>query len=289
MQIILNNSIFSVGILPNCGGSLSFFKWQNTDILRPCRTEETEANNTSLFTMIPYTSFIQDNHFPYFGITRLLEQNSPINKNALHGDVWRHQTKILHQTQTEIQLEYQHTKNAGFPFNYTTIIIYRLGTTGLEIELNLKNDSALPMPYGWGIHPFFVKEKSTKIQFNATHLWYREGDPIMGHPYSVPKSLQFDSFRSLPTESTDISVSGWDNIAKIQTNMWQAILTAETSFRHLNLFVPHNKKFFCLEPVTNTPNAFNLAANGVVGTGIQSLGPHESTQTKIQLSVKGNK
>jgi len=32
---------------------------------------------------------------------------------------------------------------------------FRLGTDGLEIELITRNESRMPMPYGFGLHPYF--------------------------------------------------------------------------------------------------------------------------------------
>ena len=66
-------------------------------------------------------------------------------------------------------------------------------------------------------------------------------------------------------------------------------IQADNTFRHLILYAPKGKDFFCLEPVTNTPDAFNLASQGIVGTGIQSLGPQQTVSGKIELIMKGLK
>lgn len=287
MQIVLKNNLFSVGILPDCGGSLSFFKRGTQDILRPASENETEANNTSLFVMLPYCSFIKNNHFPYFGITRNIQKNSGVSPFAIHGDIWRSKGEIVSQSETQVKLKFVHLKNQGFPFNYTAHVTYELFEEGLNISLQLENNSSLPMPYGMGIHPFFNRQRRTLLKYQSSHLWYREDDPIMGHPYTIPKELDFKDFKILPKGHTDISVSGWDGVATIQSDEFNLEIHSDLTFRHLNLFAPKNKKYFSVEPVTNTPDAFNLAALGIMGTGIQSLGPKETAQTKIQLYVKG--
>lgn len=287
MEIILKKADFQLGILPQIGGALSFFKYKEDDLLRHCSAQETEANNTALFPMLPYTSFIRDNHFPYFGITRHVKKNSPVSNFAIHGDVWRAQGEVVEQNENAVRLKFTHLKTSGFPFNYTAFVTYTLNENGLAITLKLENNSALPMPYGMGIHPFFLKDKSTKIQYNSSYLWYREGDPILGHPYVIPKNLDFQNLSPLPKEKTDISVSGWDGKAIIQNKNYQLEISADSNFRHLILCSHKSKDYFNLEPVTNTPDAFNLASQGIVGTGIQSLGPRESAQTTIQINVKG--
>ena len=272
-QLTLKNEKLSVGILPECGGSLSFFKYQEKDILRPSDLNETEANNTSLFPMIPYTSFISDGHFPYFGITRNVPTNSPISKYPMHGDIWRSKLKVVDQSSTSVELQVVHKKSEGFPFDYTANVIYTLDGENLLVTLKLQNNTSLPMPYGLGLHPFFKLNKSTKIKYNAQNIWFRGGDPILGHPYVIPPALDFSKARSLPHTTLDISVDNWDGMAEIIDDSYTLKITADETFGHLIVHVPRGKNFFCLEPVSHTPDAFNLAAQGIVGTGIQSLGP----------------
>ena len=214
-QIILKNDKLSLGVLPECGGALSFFKYMDKDIFRPSKPDETEANNTALFPMIPYVSFISDGHFPYFGITRNVPTNSHVSKYPMHGDVWRSKLKVVQQSESFVTLQLVHKKSDGFPYNYTTDITYTLKGEDLIITLKLQNDMPLPMPYGMGVHPFFKLSKSTKLKYNAQNIWFRSGDPILGHPYTIPPDLDLSKARTLPHTTTDISVDNWDGIAEI--------------------------------------------------------------------------
>ena len=286
-QIILKNAKLSLGILPECGGSLSFFKYMDKDLLRPSAPDETEANNTALFPMIPYTSFISEGHFPYFGITRNVPTNSSISKYPMHGDMWRSKLEVVQQSNTSIELKLVHKKSEGFPYDYTAGVIYTLNDNNLIITLKIQNDTALPMPYGLGVHPFFKLTKTTKIQYNAQNIWFRGGDPILGHPYTIPPALDFSKARSLPHSTTDISVDNWDGMVEITDEDYTLKMTADESFRHLIMHAPRGKDFFCLSPVSHTPDAFNLAAQGIVGTGIQSLGPKQIVSNTITFSLKG--
>lgn len=286
-QIILKNEKLSCGVLPNCGGALSFLKYKGEDVLRPASEDQVEANLASLFPMIPYVSFISDGHFPYFGITRTVPVNSPVSKYPMHGDFWRAQTKVLNQSITEVELQLVHKKKDGFPFDYSAGVIYTISDERLIITLKLHNDMALPIPYGFGVHPFFKLTPATRVQYNAQNIWFRGGDPILGHPYAIPPALDFSKARSLPHTTTDISVDNWDGVAEITGENYVLKITADESFGHLILHAPRGKDFFCLEPVSHTPDAFNLAAQGIVGTGIQSLGPKESVSNTITFSLKG--
>lgn len=286
-QIILKNDKISVGILPECGGSLSFFKYLGQDVLRPTDENQFDSNLSALFVMIPYASFITNGKFPYFGITRSVAVNSNISEYPIHGDVWQQKLQIVQQNDSIVELKLVHKKENGFPYNYTAGVIYELKDGKLLITLKLKNDTPLPMPYGLGIHPFFKRNKKTKIQYNAQNIWYCGGDPIMGHPYPISKDLNFTEAKILPHIGLNISVDNWDGIAQVIQDNYSVTIQADNSFGHLTLYAPRGKDFFCLEPVSHTPDAFNLAAQGIVGTGIQTLGPNESATNTITFTMKG--
>ena len=290
-MIEIKNDVLSLGILPEAGGSLSYLKYKGTDLLRPANPSETEANQTALFPMIPYASFIQEGHFPYFGITRHVEKNCPFSRFPLHGDVWRNKLALKSKTENSVILSYIHDKKEGFPFSYMAEIEYKLEGNQLQVLLTLHNEMGLPMPYGMGIHPFFIKDTDTKIQFNANKIWFRGDDPILGHPYTVPNNLNFSNGQVVSGNGTNISFGSWDGKAQISypSKNISIEIQSGTPFRHLILYAPKGKNFFCLEPVTNTPDAFNLASLGIVGTGIQSLGPKQSVCEKIEFIVKGLK
>ena len=288
-MIELKNEILSIGVLPETGACLNYLKYKETDILRPSSENETDSNQSALFPMLPYASFIQDGHFPYYGITRNVEKNSSFSKYPMHGDIWRSKLHVKNKTENSITLSYQHDKAKGFPFSYSAEISYILKENTLEILLSIQNDSVLPMPYGMGIHPFFKKDMNTLIQFKAPKIWFRGDDPILGHPYTAPTSLDFQEPKIVPANGTNVSFGSWDSQAKIiypNENITIDIL-ADNSFRHLILYTPKGKDFFCLEPVSHTPDAFNLAAQGIVGTGIQTLGPNESATNTITFTMKG--
>ena len=290
-MIKIENDFYHLGILPKMGGSLSYLKYKGIDILRPALENETEPNQTSLFLMLPYGSFIKDGHFPYFGIVRSVAKNSPISRYPMHGDLWRNELKVVEQSPSSVKLSYVHDKTSGFPFSYTATLEYILEGESLLIKMTIQNDSVLPMPYGMGIHPFFVKDEDTSMKFTAPMIWFRGDDPILGHPYKAPENLQFSEGKLVPKNGADISFGSWDGMVEIQYPSKNLLLEmkATNNFRHLILHAPKGKNFFCLEPVTHTPDAFNLASQGIMGTGIQSLGPKQSVSEVISFTLKGLK
>ena len=290
-MIKIKNDFIEFGVLAETGGALSYLKYNETNILRPSIPDEKEANQSALFPMLPFASFIQEGHFPYFGITRHVPKNCPFSRFPLHGDVWRNKMTVEKQTDTDVLLSYKHDKSEGFPFSYSAKVEYRLKENSLEIIQTLQNESALPMPFGMGIHPFFVRDVDTQICFDAPKIWFRGDDPILGHPYTAPANLDFKSPKGVSANGTNISFGSWNGKASITypAKNITVHIQADNTFHHLILYAPKGKDFFCLEPVTNTPDAFNLASLGIMGTGIQSLGPKQTVSGKIELIMKGLK
>src|SRR3546814_11919295 len=55
---------------------------------------------------------------------------------------------------------------------------------------------------------------------------------------------------------------------------------------HLIVFTPPGRDFLCLEPVSHSIDAANLAARGVAGTGYRTLAPGERLVVMVRFQVE---
>lgn len=295
-EIILSNDLIKIGILPELGASLSFFKYQQQnnvrDILRPFEigSKGMDSNNASLFPMLPFCGRIRGGSFVYFGITRKMQKNQLGIVDPIHGDGWKSIWQATEQSPTKVVLTMSHDKaKGGFPFSYDAEIIYELIENKFMIKMSVTNTSTLPMPCGLGIHPFFTKTKEVELDFATKMVWSNESDPIFDKPYETPSAWQFKGGRPLKNAIFDTCFDGFDGKASIlYPDMGiSVIMESDPQCKHVVLYAPRGKNFFCIEPTTNASNAFNLAASGVVGTGIQSIGPGQKMSTWISLTING--
>ncbi len=296
-EIILDNGFFKLGILPDCGGSLSFLKvlkdgvW--IDVLRPMERPiagKADANNASMFVMLPYCGRIKGGTFTYWGITRKVPKNHGNLTDPIHGDAWKSRFEVVRQNPREVVLKLCHGKDGGgYPFSYDAEVSYSQDGHRLMIGLKLKNTSSLPMPCGMGIHPFFVKTKDVELDFKTQTVWSNWSDPIHDQPYVTPEAWNFSGGRPLKNGVFDTCFGGFDSPAKVVYPEWGVCveMASGNSFKHVVLYAPKGKDFFCLEPTTNASNAFNLAASGMIGTGILSIGPGQEISEKITLDIQG--
>lgn len=286
-MITLKNNKLEIQVNPDLGAALHKFTYNNIDVLRPAPSATTMPQQQSLFLMVPYCSYIKGGRFNYFGINRQVPVNLPKRANPIHGDGWIAKWLPEKQTANAVTLSYTHKKESGFPFDYTAKVTYTLDNEALKITLALTNQSELPMPCGMGIHPYFVNPKSAKLYFSSSHIWYHKSDPIFDRPYPTPSQWDFSKGLGI-TEDFDTAFGGWDGSASIaypEQNL-KIDIQAEDIFHHITLYHPQKADFFCLEPVSNTPDAFNLAAYGVIGTGIQSVGAEQTLEKSITLTCQ---
>lgn len=295
-EIIISNDKLRIGILPELGASVSFFKYhqeKNThDILRPYEegNKGPDSNNASLFPMLPFCGRIRGGSFVYFGITRKMAKNQGGIADPIHGDGWKSVWTVSNQTPSSVELTLSHNKDdGGFPFSYDAKILYEIIDNKFNVTISVTNVSSLPMPCGLGIHPFFVKTKEVELDFTTKMVWSNESDPIFDKPYETPATWQFKGGRPLKNAVFDTCFDGFDGKASIlYPDLGISVgIKSDEQFKHVVLYTPRGKNFFCLEPTTNASNAFNLAANGVIGTGIKSIGPSQTMTGKISLTVNG--
>ena len=292
----LKNDFIEVGILPECGASIAYFRTNGKklfDVMRSAsQTSITkkDALGMSMFPMIPYSFQIKNGEFTYWGIKRIVPKNHSSFANPLHGDGWCSKWNIVEEKQDSLRLSLTHNKekDKGYPFSYEALITYTLKEKTLQIEMSLTNRALMPMPCGFGLHPYFNKTPHVTLAFNTKNVCYHENDPI-DRPYKTPKEWSFDTPKQLKEMVFDTCFNGFDGKAKITWPKYGIGLSINCgeSFSHIALYSPYHKNFFCLEPSTMAPDAFNIASKGIIGSGIQSIGKDETLTGCISFTVEG--
>ncbi len=294
--IHLANDFIEIGVLPECGAALTYFRTKGEklfDVMRSASATAVAKRDSlgmAMFLMLPYTHRIKDGEFTYWGIKRSVPANHPMFAEPIHGDGWRTAWKVLEKSATSVKLAMSHSKekDKGFPFSYDACVVYTLKDKSLDIELSIKNNGIMPMPCGFGIHPYFNRTPNVTLRFNSKNVWYHENDPI-DKPYHTPQEWSFVQPRELSASVFDTCFGGFDGNAMVRWPKFGMQLDIKTDehFSHLVLYAPYRKNFFCLEPTSMACNAFNLASRGVVGTGIQSIGGAETITGQMTLTVSG--
>ncbi len=130
---------------------------------------------------------------------------------------------------------------------------------------------------GIGLHPFFVRDSDTELACRAKAVWTADAEVLPIERIAVPPQWDFSASRKVAGVVLDNCFDGWDGRTRITwpARRLQLALAASQPFRHLVIYVPPGRDFFCVEPVSH--------ANGLVG--LSPLGPGATLAGEIVFHV----
>ena len=252
VQIIdIENDFLEVGVCPECGAGLAYFRTKGDKLFEVMRSASQTAINKkdplglAMFVMLPYTHKIKGGEFTYWGIKRTVPKTHPAFDDPIHGDGWRTSWLVEKQEKDKVVLSLQHTKekDKGFPFSYSAEITYQLKDKSLQMEISLLNNGIMPMPCGFGVHPYFNRIPNVTLGFKTKNVWWNGNDPI-DRPYKTPKEWDFSEPKQLNDVVFDTCFGGCENTSSIEWPKFGVKLTMKTdeNFGHLVLYSPFHKK-----------------------------------------------
>lgn len=290
--ITLTSGAFSAAVSPAAGGSLMYWRQGAEDLMRPALPEaaaEKAADKTAMFPLVPYSNRIRGGYFIYWGIRRTVPKNHPTVPDPLHGEGWQTAWSVVKSSPNSVTLAFEHNGKSGFPFAYEAEQTFTLEEDRLIVSISVTNKGGIPMPCGLGLHPFFPKDDDTLVQFKTKTVWAHESAPPRERPIKTPPEWQFDKGLKISELELDTCFGGFDGKAEISwpSRNRKINITAYSDFGHIVIWSPAGENFFCVEPVTNANDAFNLASRGIAGTGIKTLDPEETLTETVTFSVSG--
>lgn len=248
---------------------------------------ETDGH-VACFPLVPFASRIRDGCFEYEGRIIHLPANLPPEPHALHGHGWQRPWTVREHKGARAGIEYHHHGDA-WPWPYRAWQGFALATSSgdpvLEIEIGVTNLAERVMPYGLGLHPYFPLTNQTSVRAEARDMWEMD-DEVMPER-CVPNPLPLDAGMTVRGSALDNIFAGWRGETTID---WpergaRLTLTADPMLDFLCLYAPDGGDFFCVEPISNAADAFNLHSAGVAGHGARSLRPGAAASAKVRLRL----
>jgi aldose 1-epimerase len=273
----------SLGIVPEIGGSLAYFRYGSVDLMRPLSEAHLKSVNVlgvAMFPMVPYANRIAGNAFEFGGRTWRFEPNNPPERFNVHGTGW-HSPWSAHRSADGVQLSLDHNK-AGEVYSYRATQTFVLTTAGLHVTLTLTNTGAVAMPFGFGLHPWFMRDPDVELAFRATHFFMEGPEGVATERLATPPELDFSQSRGLPDSWRNNDYGGWDGASEIRfpSRRLGLRIEADPVFGHLMLYADPGRPYFCVEPQSNAPCAFNRPdAGDTMGTIV--LAPGETVKGTI--------
>ena len=291
-MISLTAGDFTVELRPEIGGSVASLRWHRAegiiDLLRPMSDEARKRRDpagAAMFPMVPYANRIAGNQFSFGGRTHRFTPNVPGEPWSLHGTGWQSAWTVMNADAASAQLTLDHIQPTE-PYAYSACQEFVLTPRGLTVTTRLANRGASAMPFGFGLHPWWMHEADVTLRFRATHFWLEGPEYLATVRITLPPELDFSQPKALPHRWRNNCYSGWDGRADVcfPRSGFGLGIEADAVFRHLVLYIDPDKGIFCLEPQTHATGALNrLGDNLEDDFGIIVLEPGESAQGAVSF------
>lgn len=277
-----------VSLAAAVGGSVAGFRHGVTEVMRPFSEKDAAQGNVlgvAMFPMVPYANRISGNAFDFHGRTYGFQPNNPPERFNVHGTGWHRAWQVDRADGTEAVLS---LADRGDAYHYRATQLFALDPFGMSVTITITNEAAETMPFGFGLHPWFIRDPDVTLQFNASAFYLEEPDSVAGDRITGPAELSFAVERPLPGRWRNNDYGRWDGVATLRfpSRGIGLRIIADAVFRHLMIYADPAKPYFCVEPQTNASGAFNRKGGFEdAEEGILVLGPGESAQGAVRFEV----
>jgi aldose 1-epimerase len=275
----------AVELRPELGGSVARFTWRGRDALRPAPADAAHPLDMACFPLVPFANRIADGAFSFKGKHVQLPLTDVHLPHALHGDGWLMPWQAASSGEDRAVLRFEH-QGAEWPWRYAAQQTFVLTDDGLTISLSITNLSASAMPVSGGFHPYFPRTRETRFHATVDGVWLVNASLIPSR--HVPQHELYDlsdaELSSAPF--ADNCYTGFSGTAQIDIPEHDLAITLDASnnLRFLHMYLPTGEPYFCAEPVSAMPDAFNRSEPRTE-TGLRVLAPSETLTVSMQLRV----
>ena len=278
-----------LAIIPEVGGCITRYclktEEQVLELMRPSTQVGLAAEDLtkmSCFPLIPFSNRIRNGRFSFQGKQIKMLTNFPPEVHTIHGHGWKAPWTVSEVKENRAVLAYQHFPDE-WPFPYLARQVLELNDPSLTVTLQITNNGKSAMPAGMGLHPYFVRTPQASITAKTEKMWINDAETMPLRLESVPETKLLNQGLSVTQNTLDNLFTGWNREVLISWPEWNANLRiiADAPLDFMVIYTPTDADFFCVEPVSNVTDAFNMLARGEFGHGAKTLLPGELLEGKI--------
>lgn len=224
------------------------------------------------YPLIPYSNRIAGAQLAFGGAIHALPPHPLDLPNTLHGIAQALPWDVVMQSGTAVELALRYD-GAHWPWPFDAQLGFRIERRTLHVRMSVRNAGDRPMPAGLGWHPFLAAEPGATIRFEAGRRWALDTRFMpTGASDAGTRQTTLD-VRDWHDGDCAVYASDWRGDAIVQRANGRVRLRASGPLTHLVAYVPRGAPYLCVEPVSHVANGFNLAATGIVDTGMRVLAP----------------
>jgi len=274
----LHAGALRLAVRPDLGGCIAGLWHRDTPVLCSAEPDTLSASRPSAgFPLVPYSNRLAYRRFRWKGVDHTTEPNFGDSPHSLHGVGWLRPWTLVSSSATEVVLRYQHVADADWPFAFEVSQYFTLTPQSLHVEMVFTNQAEVAQPVGLGWHPYFPKRERSRLHIELSDRWDSDATQL-----PVRKVAQPGIDADVSHLDFDNCFDGWNGPARIRDEKFSLQLTS--SLKHLVVYTPPTRDYFCIEPVSHVSNAIHMA--DPVAHGLRSVAPGESFEAWMQLDIK---
>ncbi|MET0919484.1 MAG: aldose 1-epimerase, partial [Burkholderiales bacterium] len=216
-------------LLPHIGGAIASFAWRGLDVLRPMPVDARAAGNVRLaacYPLVPYSNRIRNARLRFDDADHALARNFGDHPHAIHGVGWQRGWRIERASASSAVTTLEHLARGDdaqawpWPFRATQSfdLTARDDAASLVATLTISNTGGTPFPFGLGWHPFFPRDASTTLRFDAREVWRNDATQLPVERLPAAGSWSFATPRDPGEAAIDNVFGGWSGVATIASS-----------------------------------------------------------------------
>jgi aldose 1-epimerase len=275
-------------LAPRLGGGIAAWDWKSADgwtpLLRPWDRVSEDRYTLACFPLLPWSNRITQGGFEHDGKFHPIRPNRSDEPYPIHGDGWLQQWHVADHAEDGIRLSLESHAFDGNPYDYAATQSFRLLPDGLSIDLSVTHLGQGSLPYGLGLHPYFLRNEFTRLRSRASGVWLSGADPIpVAYSNTLPPTWDYNEPAPLEGPLIDNCFGGWDGESVIEypDRGLSITMTMADCNGYSLMYRPPGLSYFCLEPITHPIDAFHMP--GRPGLAVLSTGQSLTLKTTLLI------
>ena len=276
-------------VLPALGAGIASWEVRDGQLWRPMLRSWDEVSEDrytfACFPLVPWSNRISRGGFVQDDKLYPVLPNRPGEPYPIHGDGWLQPWTVKAQGDQHVVLHLESNCFQGGPYHYEATLTCMMADAELNLTLTVTHLGDAPLPYGLGLHPYFLRTDAARLTMPCDGVWLSGDDPLpVAHVEPLPATFDYRRPAPLTGPLIDHCLTGWTGKAHITYP--EDRLQLELEMRDCNgyvlLYRPPQGNFFCMEPITQPIDAFHLPGR----PGLRTLTKGEFMTLEATLTVR---
>lgn len=268
-----------VCIAPEFGSNIFRFRAGEHDLIYTDQVLLKKRDFTGTFVLWPFPNRVRDKRYTYQGhIYSLEDVQRPGFATLIHGLVfdrpWQYTQPIIGPNEvrvtTYVDVNAESPHYSGYPFDSRLSLTYTLSGTELTVTYQIHNKSALTLPFGFALHPYFstfADKHDVLLSIPAQAVMEADDEMLpTGRIFDVNQVMyaMYDLREPLPVAClkldhvyTRLDKPALSILDYTKFGM-QLHISATDDFTHVVIFTPEQLPAVCIEYQTCSTDAINL-------------------------------